>query len=434
VDIGANYGVYTLTMARHAGAGGKVWAFEPASTTASYLEKSIRANAMNNIRLTRAALSNRRGTARLALNENSELNTLVQASDSGRGETVPLMTLDECAREYEWRDTEFIKLDAEGEEGNIIEGGKQFLSEQSPLIMFELKHADTVNLPLIRQFHALGYASYRLIRGLNLLAPFNPQEPLDGYQLNLFCCKPERASRLEARGLLAPPAESPAPSIVVSDEDTWKKRLLRLACVRESTWLRTCVASSHFTEPGGEKYRHALNLHAMAHLESASPAARYAALTQSLMELGVAAQTRPTGARLQSLARVAWETGHRTMAIQVLNRLADFLSEATPAIDEPFLAVSDRFDEIEPGGNMLAWCRAAVREQLARLQAYSSYFFGTGALKLLEALKSGEFRSAEMERRYQLVRMRHGMQDGPECSRLLKTATDENRNPGYWCE
>jgi tRNA A58 N-methylase Trm61 len=37
IDIGANYGVYTLPMAQKVGASGHVWAFEPASGTAQLL-------------------------------------------------------------------------------------------------------------------------------------------------------------------------------------------------------------------------------------------------------------------------------------------------------------------------------------------------------------------------------------------------------------
>jgi len=44
IDIGANYGVYALSMARAVGPSGRVWAFEPASRTAKLLAESIAAN------------------------------------------------------------------------------------------------------------------------------------------------------------------------------------------------------------------------------------------------------------------------------------------------------------------------------------------------------------------------------------------------------
>ena len=41
VDIGASYGVYTLSMATSVGPAGQVWAFEPASGTANLLEQGM---------------------------------------------------------------------------------------------------------------------------------------------------------------------------------------------------------------------------------------------------------------------------------------------------------------------------------------------------------------------------------------------------------
>ncbi len=430
VDIGANYGVYTLTMATCTGPSGKVWAFEPASTTASYLKKSIHGNGASNIHLIQAALSNHRGTARLALNENSELNALGQTSDSGMGEIVPLLTLDGCAREYDWRDIEFIKLDAEGEEGNIIEGGNHFLSTQSPLIMFELKHADKVNLALINQFLSLGYATYRLIPGLNLLAPFDLAEPLDPYQLNLFCCKPDRARRLEADGLIVIASDS-SPAMHARD-DVWKDRILELPYAKEARQHWLSGTSNFSTLPGGKHYRNALNSYALAHTESLSPASRHAALKQALAEIDQAVRASPTVARVRSFARMAWEAGQRAAAIQALDRLVNRGAGTLPDPHEPFLAVSPRFDSVDPAGSMEAWCQASILTQYARLKGYSSYFTGTGTLKILETLRANKFACAEMERRYQLIRMRHGMQEGPEYSPLLAAKSEENLNFDFW--
>ena len=51
IDIGANYGLYTLTAAKLLGEAGKLWAFEPTETTSSYLKNSISLNGFNNIEL-----------------------------------------------------------------------------------------------------------------------------------------------------------------------------------------------------------------------------------------------------------------------------------------------------------------------------------------------------------------------------------------------
>ena len=52
------------------------------------------------------------------------------------------------------------------------------------------------------KFAALGFDSYRLVPGLDVLVPFDPAATHDGYLLNLFCCKPDRAAALSDRGLL----------------------------------------------------------------------------------------------------------------------------------------------------------------------------------------------------------------------------------------
>ncbi len=89
IDIGANFGVYALSMARTVGPTGRVWAFEPASSTAGLLAQSIAANEFGHVVLEQCALSSASGTLRLSLNENSELNALVRDSEpSGASEAV----------------------------------------------------------------------------------------------------------------------------------------------------------------------------------------------------------------------------------------------------------------------------------------------------------------------------------------------------------
>src|SRR5512145_3343913 len=63
IDIGANYGVYTLSMAHVVGPEGRVWAFEPATNTARLLAEGIASNGFSQVILEPSALSNACGTA-----------------------------------------------------------------------------------------------------------------------------------------------------------------------------------------------------------------------------------------------------------------------------------------------------------------------------------------------------------------------------------
>ncbi len=211
IDIGANYGVYALSMARTVGPTGCVWAFEPASSTATLLAEGIAVNGFAQVVLEQSALSSTCGTAQLSLNENSELNALVPGKpSSSASETVPLVTLDECMERYGWRDIDFMKIDAEGEEANILKGGKRFFAELSPLVQYEIKAGADLHMELVQDFAALGYDSYRLVPGLDLLVSFDAESTPDGYLLNLFCCKQDCVERLATHGFLLASCGRPA--------------------------------------------------------------------------------------------------------------------------------------------------------------------------------------------------------------------------------
>jgi FkbM family methyltransferase len=202
VDIGANYGCYTLALAKAAGPGGQVWSVEPASGTAAWLRQSVDVNEFGHVTVLQQALSDRVGTARLSIEANSELNSL-SGSAGGATEEVPLTTLDALAAEHGWDAIDFLKLDAEGEEERIVAGGAAFLRSHSPLVMFEIRHGGRLNLGLVERLADAGYATYKLLPGYDLLVPWDPAAPLDPFQLNLFACKPDRAARLERSGALA---------------------------------------------------------------------------------------------------------------------------------------------------------------------------------------------------------------------------------------
>ncbi|MFQ5545679.1 MAG: FkbM family methyltransferase, partial [Acidiferrobacterales bacterium] len=301
IDIGASYGVYTLMMARAVGPTGKVWSFEPANGAAAFLEKSIKQNQCAHIVLFQIALSNRTGVAKLRINMNCELDRLAQPGDFDSDcEDVQLRTLDECVQEHGWETIDFVKMDVEGEECRIVEGGKQFLSKQSPLILFELKHGDEFNLSLPQQFEDMGYAIYRLLPGLNILVPFDTEEELDPYQLNLFCCKPDRAEILEQQGLLAK-SESIPPELPRAKTPVWPDFLCKLPYAQK--WPRSWVTVENSKRsPGGEAYQEALDCYTQAHMEKFSAALRYGYLKRCFAILSEVAAQKGNLCRLQSLA------------------------------------------------------------------------------------------------------------------------------------
>ncbi len=267
VDIGASYGVYALTAARCVGATGKVWAFEPSAVTAACLARGIERNRFDAMQLIQAGLSNRSGQAKLMISANTELGFVAEeGAADGAHEIVLLKTLDDCMTEWGWKDIDFMKIDAEGHEEKLIAGGARFFNSNSPLVLYEIKAGAKVNLGVVDAFAALGYRSYRLIPGLNTLVPFNKSEQLDAYQLNLFCCKPDRAKILSRQGMLIEEPLSEQPGEPSSAD--WLNYLERFpyASGLKDAWRE--YARSQSTQPEWRAYESVLNSYARAHNQS----------------------------------------------------------------------------------------------------------------------------------------------------------------------
>src|SRR5262249_8855196 len=150
VDVGANFGFYTMAMARAVGQNGRVWAFEPTPETADYLQATLEENDAGQVTLGRFAISDREGTLQFRIGRQPELNAVVRSGELGDGiVSVPAQTLDRLAAQYGWADVAFVKLDVEGHERQAVDGGATFLRTASPLVMFEVKGKDKAELSVL---------------------------------------------------------------------------------------------------------------------------------------------------------------------------------------------------------------------------------------------------------------------------------------------
>lgn len=418
VDIGANYGVYALSMAQTVGATGFVWAFEPASDTAKLFADGIAVNGFTQVILERSALSSTCGTAQLSLNGNSELNSLVRGEMStSASETVPLVNLDECLERYGWRDIDFMKIDAEGEEANILKGGKRFFADLSPLVQYEVKAGADLHLELVQYFASLGYDSYRLVPGLDLLVPFDAESPPDGYLLNLFCCKQDRAERLAAHGYLL----EPAAHLLSTGAERLKVALKKIDNQNAYDWRQTIANLPYgvqlanqweqtMTEGNSDEVDEALFFYALSRDSSLSSAIRFDALEAGFSLLNILCEHQPSYLRLASLARIAQDYGARSVAVNALIQLIEAIQQHNQVDpSEPFLAPSKQFDTAPPGEAIGSWVLAAALEEFERLSSFSSFYTGASARQRLEIIHTLGFGSAEMERRLRLVQKRFGL-------------------------
>ena len=136
LDCGANVGNHSLYFAKVSHAK-KVYAFEASEDTYRILKKNIELNGLEDvITAENVALGEKDSRASIKFVK-SKTNTgfnQVEEDDDG---TVNMRPLDELVTEK----IDFIKIDVEGYELNVLKGARRILSEMQPIIMIEIwKH------------------------------------------------------------------------------------------------------------------------------------------------------------------------------------------------------------------------------------------------------------------------------------------------------
>jgi FkbM family methyltransferase len=142
VDVGAWLGPWTRALSRHAA---HVHAFEPQPDLAARLRRVAGAR----VTVHQAAAGATPGRAQLVVDHAAGRDALAHLVDAGgsseRGASVEavdveLVRLDDC----ELGDVGFLKIDAEGHEGPVLDGAEALLERCRPLVLVEVeqRHLD----------------------------------------------------------------------------------------------------------------------------------------------------------------------------------------------------------------------------------------------------------------------------------------------------
>ena len=166
-DIGANIGFYTCLLASRVGDTGAVVAFEPALRTCGYLCENISLNQFTNVTVVNKGLSDSVEQRHLYYAEAGLAEgtaSLKYANGRAASERVTLDTIDNLIREMPVPD--FIKIDVEGYQLEVLRGGEYCLKTHAPLLMAELKDVGETNRAMfegIENYVAdLGYQLYEI--------------------------------------------------------------------------------------------------------------------------------------------------------------------------------------------------------------------------------------------------------------------------------
>lgn len=148
IDVGANSGLHSIFFSKLVGKEGKVYSFEPDQTTFSLLKRNLAFNNCENVACYNCALSNKETTIKMIgvntdsvrLKEGDSFKYMQEAlSESDEQERlINAYKLDDIADLKKANKIDFIKVDVEGAELLVLQGGINTIAKHKPTIVFEL--------------------------------------------------------------------------------------------------------------------------------------------------------------------------------------------------------------------------------------------------------------------------------------------------------
>ena len=160
-DLGANNGIHSLLFAKLVGNTGKVFAFEPLPENIAEIEKNSTLNGISNIKVVRAAVSDKDGTATFYLGRYNKQGSIVGiGSQTGQEVEVRLITL-KTFIEKEKIKPDFVKIDIEGAESSALAGFGSLIEQCKPVFFIEL-HTPEQDEKVGKILQQYNYDVYRL--------------------------------------------------------------------------------------------------------------------------------------------------------------------------------------------------------------------------------------------------------------------------------
>ena len=156
-DIGGNVGLHSSYFAARNKLS-KVIAFEPLPENATYLRKLISINKFENIQLVEKAVGTKTGTVYFDRDKNNHQGHI---SDKPSNLSVQVTSLDDFIEQHQLTPN-FIKIDVEGFEGDVVDGYKNTISKSYPFIIIEI-HSMEQSKRVGDFFRLLPYSIFRLV-------------------------------------------------------------------------------------------------------------------------------------------------------------------------------------------------------------------------------------------------------------------------------
>jgi FkbM family methyltransferase len=175
-DVGANVGVHTVVLAKIVGPNGRVFSFEPCPTTAAYLRANVQLNELSNVEVVSAALSDVGGEVDFFVFDDgndvyNSLGAQVRPVEGLRAKAtinVRAITLDVFCKSNNIEHIDVLKLDVEGAEEKVINGGMGIIGRSRDLaIVAEVCDRSAVQCGcssrrLVQHLIDMGFKAFRI--------------------------------------------------------------------------------------------------------------------------------------------------------------------------------------------------------------------------------------------------------------------------------
>lgn len=152
IDIGSSIGAHALRLAKKVGPEGKVFTFEPSIFLYKEFLENIKLNKFNNIHSENMGLSDKNEIKSIRM---ERLGRLDRGKIDQHCERMSFTSLDEYFKE---KKLNFIKIDTDGAEVEILNGAIKTLKKHHPIMVIEVRESTVSEIHNI--LSKLGYKFY----------------------------------------------------------------------------------------------------------------------------------------------------------------------------------------------------------------------------------------------------------------------------------
>lgn len=182
LEVGGNLGYYAVLESKIVGDKGKVIAIEPSPRNFSYLKHNLEQQNRSNYEVYNFACGDQEGEVKFLVSDKSNRCMVIENGEEIPSDLevikIPIKKLDIFLKEKGIEKIDFIRMDVEGYEMNILEGAMKLLTKFKPIMLVEVHKmimGDDLTKKFFNELKTIGYEKgYFVTREIDL--PFMSNE------------------------------------------------------------------------------------------------------------------------------------------------------------------------------------------------------------------------------------------------------------------